>query len=91
MLQKLLKNDILTKAIKNNCGTFPKFFQGNFSNVIETIPLPEQLKYALLKRFIKNLLKVNTEKSHLLTNTTGEIQINIGGMAICHSKCEKLL
>ena len=30
-------------------------------------------------------------KSHILTNSTQEIQINIGGMAISNSKCEKLL
>ena len=41
--------------------------------------------------FTESLLKANPEKSHLLTNSTQEIQINIGGMAISNSKCEKLL
>ena len=45
----------------------------------------------LFKWFTDNLLKANSEKSHLLTNSAKEIQINIGGMAISNSKCEKLL
>ena len=45
----------------------------------------------LFKWFTDNLLKANPEKSHLLTNSAQEIQINIGGMAISNSKCEKLL
>ena len=38
-----------------------------------------------------NCLKANPEKSHLLTNSAQEIQINIGGMATSSSKCGKLL
>ena len=45
----------------------------------------------LFKWFTDNLLKANPEKSHLLTNSAQEIHINIGGMAIFNSKCEKLL
>ena len=45
----------------------------------------------LFKWFTNNFLKANPEKSHLLTNSAQEIQINIGGMAISNSKCEKLL
>ena len=45
----------------------------------------------LFKWFTNNLLKANPQKSHLLTNSAQEIQINIGGMTICNSKCEKLL
>ena len=45
----------------------------------------------LFKWFTDNLLKANPEKPHLLTNSTQEIQINIGGMIIANSKCEKLL
>ena len=45
----------------------------------------------LFKWFTDNLLTANPEKSHLLTNSAQEIQINIGGMAIFNSKCEKLL
>ena len=37
-----------------------------------------------------NLLKANPEKSHLLTNSTQEIQINIGEIAIFNIKCELL-
>ena len=36
----------------------------------------------LFKLFTDNLLKANPEKSHLLTNSTQEIQINVGGMSI---------
>ena len=45
----------------------------------------------LFKWFTDNLLTASLEKSHLLTNSAQEIQINIGGMAISNSKCEKLL
>ena len=38
-----------------------------------------------------NLLKANPEKSHLLTNSTQEIQINIGEISMYNSKCKKLL
>ena len=43
------------------------------------------------KCFAESLLKANPENSHLLTNSTQESQINIGGIAISNSKCEKLL
>ena len=33
----------------------------------------------------------NPEKSHLLITSAQEIEVNIGGMAISNSKCEKLL
>ena len=45
----------------------------------------------LLKWFTDNLVKANPEKSHLVTNSAQEIQINIGGTAISNSKSEKLL
>ena len=43
------------------------------------------------KWFADNLLNANPRKSHLLTNSVQEIQINIGGMTVSNSKCEKLL
>ena len=46
--------------------------------------------HTLFKWLTDNLLKVNQEKSHL-TNSAQKIQINIGGIAISNSKCEKLL
>ena len=51
----------------------------------------EKISNTLFKWFTDNLLKANPEKSHLLTNSTQEIQINIGEIAISNSKCEKLL
>ena len=45
----------------------------------------------LFKWFNNNLLKANPENSYLLTNSAQEIQINIGGIAISNSKCEKFL
>ena len=45
----------------------------------------------LLKWFTDNLIKANPEKSHLVTNSAQEIQINIGVTAISNSKSEKLL
>ena len=51
----------------------------------------ENISDTLFKWFTDNLLKANPEKSHLLTNSAQEIQINIGEIAISNSKCEKLL
>ena len=45
----------------------------------------------LLKWFTDNLLKANPEKSYLLTNSTQEIQLNIGEIVISNRRCEKLL
>ena len=50
----------------------------------------EKISNTLLKWFTANLLKANPEKSHLLTNSTQEIQINIGEIAIFNIKCELL-
>ena len=50
----------------------------------------EKISSTLFKWFTDNLLKENPEKSHL-TNSTQEIWINIRGIAISNSKCEKLL
>ena len=36
-------------------------------------------------------MKVNPEKSHLLTNSAQETQVYIDGRVISNSKCEKLL
>ena len=41
-----------------------------------------------VKWFTDNLLKANPEKSHLLTNSAQEIQVNIGGTSISNSECE---
>ena len=51
----------------------------------------EKISDTLFKCFTDNLLKANPEKSHLLTNSAQEIQINIGEIAISSSKCEKFL
>ena len=51
----------------------------------------EKMSNTLFKWFTDNLLKVNPEKSHLLTNSAQEIQISVGSMAISNSKSEKLL
>ena len=45
--------DMPTKIIKNNFDIFPKFFQANLSNTIETSTFPEQLKYADVKPVFK--------------------------------------
>ena len=39
----------------------------------------------------RNSSEGNLEKSHRLTNSSQQIQINIGEMAISNSKCEKLM
>ena len=51
----------------------------------------EKVSNTLFKYFTDNLLKAKPEKSHLITNSTQETQVNIGGMAISSSNCEKLL
>ena len=51
----------------------------------------EKISNTSFRWFTDNLLKANPEKSHLLTNSAQEIQINMGGMAITNTKCEKLL
>ena len=51
----------------------------------------EKISNTFFKWFTNDLLKANPEKSYLLTNSTQEIQINIGEIAISSSKCEKLL
>ena len=60
----------------------------NLNNVLHDI---EKTSDSLFKWFTNNLLNVNPEKSHLLTNSAQEIQINIGETAISNSKCEKFL
>ena len=60
-------------------------------NVNKVLRDLEKILNTLFKRFTDNLLKANLEKSHLLTNSTQEIEINIGEMDISSSKCEKLL
>ena len=51
----------------------------------------EKISNTFFKWFTNDLLKANPQKSYLLTNSTQEIQINIGEIAISNSKCEKLL
>ena len=60
-------------------------------NVIKVLHDPEKMSNTLFKWFTDNLLEANPQKSHLLTNSTQELQINIGGIAISNSKREKLL
>ena len=60
----------------------------NLNKVLHNL---EKMSNTLFKWFTDNLLKANPEKSHLPTNSAQEIQINIGGMVISNSKCEKLL
>ena len=60
-----------------------------FSNDVlhDLVKMPNTLS----KWFTHNLLKVNPEKSHLLTNSAQEIQVYIDRRVISNSKCEKLL
>ena len=63
----------------------------NNINLTKVLHDLEKMLDTLFKWFTGNLLKKNPEKSHLLTNSAQEIQINIGGMATSSSKCGKLL
>ena len=60
-------------------------------NLNKVLHDPEKISNTLFKWFTDNLLKANPEKPHLLRNSTGEIKINIGEIAISNSKCKKLL
>ena len=60
----------------------------NFNKVLHDL---EKISDTLFKWFTDNLLKTNPQKSHLLTNSVQETQINIGGTAISNNKREKLL
>ena len=51
----------------------------------------EKISDTLFKWFTNDFLEASSKKSHLLTISAQEIQINIGGMSISSSKCEKLL
>ena len=66
----------------------PRSSNINLNRVLHDL---EKISYILFKRFTDSLLKANPEKSYLLTNSTQEIQINIGEIAIFNSKCKKLL
>ena len=69
-------------------GNTPHLSNINLNKVLHDL---EKNSNTLFKWFTDNLLKANPEKSHLLTNSTQEIQINIGEIAISNSKCEKVL
>ena len=60
----------------------------NLNKVLHDV---EKTSNALFKLLTGNLLKANAEKSHLLTNSTQEIQVDIEEIVISNSKCEKLL
>ena len=62
----------------------------NLNKVLHDLHV-EKMSDILFKYFTDNRLKANPEKSHLLTNFAQQIQINIGGLALSISKCEKLL
>ena len=87
-----------------SCATYSSFFPdvdiANYAddntphssniNLNKVLHDLEKISDTLFKWFTYNLLKANPEKSHLLTNSAQEIQINIGEIAISNSKCEKL-
>ena len=62
--------------------------QSTNKNVNKLLHDIEKMLDTLFKWFTNNLMKANPEKSHLLTNSAQEIQINVGGMAISNGKCE---
>ena len=66
----------------------PHWSNRNLNKVLHDL---ERTSNTLFKWFTDNLLKAKPEKSHFLTNSIQEIQINIGEIAISKSKCEKLL
>ena len=73
---------------KNVDDNTPHSSNKNLNKILHDL---EKISDTLFKWFTDNLLKANPEKSHLLTNSAQEIQINIGKIAISNSKCEKLL
>ena len=71
--------------------TLPTHLPTHLTNLNKVLHDLEKNSNTLFKWFTANFLKANPEKSHVLTNSTQEIQINIGEIAISNSKCEKLL
>ena len=51
----------------------------------------EEVSKVLFKWFADNLMKSNADKCYLLVNTSDKVNIRIGNIDICNSKCEKLL
>ena len=55
------------------------------------IPDSEQTSDILLKWFMDNYLKANTDKCHVLLSETSETQLTVQNVLITASYCEKLL
>ena len=71
-----------------NCADDNTPQSSNLNKVLHDL---EKVSNTFFKRFTNDLLKANPQKSHLLTDSTQEIQINIGETAICNSKYKKLM
>ena len=66
----------------------PHSIKINLNKVLHDL---EKMSNTLFKWFTDNLLKTNPEKTYCRANSAQEIQVNIGGIAISNSICEKLL
>ena len=60
----------------------------NTTNVIKAL---EDVGENLIKWFSDNLLKLNTDKCHVLLNSQGPKTIKIGNLCIKNASCEKML
>ena len=58
----------------------------HLTNINKVLHELEKMSDTLFKWFTDNFPKANLEKSHLLTNSAKEIQINISEMAIYNSR-----
>ena len=56
-----------TKIFKNSSDVFPKFFQANLNNTIETSAFSKQLKYAHVKPVFKEDCRTDNKNYRLIS------------------------
>ena len=66
----------------------PYVSAGNIDRVIESL---EEASETLFNWFSDNLMKINTDKCHLLVSTNNTVKMKIGNFDITNSKSEKLI
>ena len=66
----------------------PYVSAGNIDRVIESLEVASE---TLFNWFSDNLMKINTDKCHLLVSTNNTVKMKIGNFDITNSKSEKLI
>ena len=81
----VLKNTSFTGYADDNS---PFVIRENTTNVIKAL---EDIGENLIKWFLDNQMKLNTDIWHVLLNSQGPDKIKIGNLCIKSSSCEKIL